>query len=252
VADKKPTIADIRKIEEDRQTSARETASNFGQKALNALGAPQRAMSRGFSQMAGLPAKQTSEENFQQLADLVPDINPQQYPIASTALSAGKALGVAGAEVFADPLNAIGAGALKRVGKSLPDLARMAKDSGAVQNAAKIFGSGTVKKVEQAAVGAAERAKALDEAAKVIAPPTGLITAETSRATPTYDKLMKSKLEQEARIAAANPERVRGNIEMGRDARLMQQGIEEAQKTGAKNPEAFARLWARARGGFKP
>lgn len=252
MADKKPTIADIRKIGEDRQTSARETASNFGQKALNALGAPQRAMSRGLSQMAGLKPQQTSEANFQQLADLVPDINPQQHPIASTAMSAAKAVGVAGAEVFADPINAIGAGALKRVGKSLPDLARIAKDSGALQNAAKIFGSGTVKKVEQVAAGSAQRAKSLDETAKIIAPIPGRITIETSQATPTYDKLMKSKLEQEARSSVLNPEKVRGILEKGKDARLIQEGIEEAQKTGAKNPEAFARLWAKARGGLKP
>lgn len=182
----------------------KDTASTLGGKALNALGAPQRAMSRGFAQMSGLKPAQTSEENFQNIADLVPDINPQQSPIASTLLSGAKALGVAGAEVLADPLAALplakGAAALKKL-PTLRELAQSAVKSGALENAGKIFGGGTVAKVkpnygkvimapEKTAIkqSAESRAKYLADLAKAVGPNAQIVSNESSRATKTVAK----------------------------------------------------------------
>jgi hypothetical protein len=241
-----------------------DTAQAFGAKALDKLGAPQRAMARGFSQMAGLPAKQTSEANFQQLVDLVPQVDAQKHPYLSAAENVLKAGAVAGAEVAADPLAAIPFAKIGKAASEIPklrELAEAAKNSGALQNAAKIFGGGTVTKVlkpevVKAAEGAAERAKVLEHAANGVksnmSSGLNLVTTESSQAAPTYIKLAEAGAAQDARTGAAKVRPPKNELVMGRDVQLTNEALQKAQETGATNVEAFVRNYAKARGGFKP
>lgn len=209
---KRPSIKDVMAESDRQQTSARETAQEFGQKALHALGAPQRYAAEKLASASGLKPAPTSEQNFANLADLAGD--KLGVPRDSTLGNAVKATAVAGAEVFADPSSLVPAGKIAKVGAAfagLPALGRIAKTSGALDMAAQMakdaenakkFGKvGVVSdkvqsygkvfvqpEVKQAVKSASDRAKYLDQLAKAVGPGAQIVSTESSRATKTIGK----------------------------------------------------------------
>lgn len=77
-----------------------------GSKVLDALAVPQNYAMRKAAQAAGLPGAENSEQSAQQLVEAA--ANKLGIPESSTAGNVAKALGVAGLEVFGDPLGALG------------------------------------------------------------------------------------------------------------------------------------------------
>lgn len=85
-------------------------------KALTKLGAPQKYLSQKLGEAAGLQPAGSSEENFQNLAQKIAEKISEKTGIDpnSPAVNLTKAVGVAGAEVFGDPLGAIPVGKIAK------------------------------------------------------------------------------------------------------------------------------------------
>lgn len=216
-----------------------EKEASMGTKVMDALGAPQRYLSKKAAEVSGLKAAATSEENFANIVEKGADL--MGVPKDSVAGNVAKAGAVAAAEVFGDPLQFIPLGKIAKGVKGLsgmkelPAIAKIAEE-------AKLLNFGKAK-----------RAKQLDELATALKPrDMQLVTDESSRATETYKKLMSSKEAQES--ASKVVARERGAIEKGRDMSLADKALKEAQKTGVKpeDQEKFIRLYTKARGGMKP
>lgn len=157
-------------------------------KFVDALSAPQKKLSKMAAEVAGLNPEDESAANFAMLADLIGD--KMGVPRDSTAGNAVKALGVAGAEVFADPLGMVPVGKIAKGAKGLKSMVqgsdkfaealRLMGMAGKVDETAKVAGLGEnlVKPIEQSVTGqkwagaagqmAAEKAAAVKPASNVV------------------------------------------------------------------------------------
>jgi hypothetical protein len=110
------------------KVAAKESAENSGMsKFIDALSAPQKKLSQKAAEMAGLKPESESADNFAAIADLLGD--KMGVPRDSTVGNAVKAAGVAGAEMFADPLGFIPVGKAVKGAKAIGAAVKGAKSA---------------------------------------------------------------------------------------------------------------------------
>jgi len=153
-------------------------------KAAELLSAPQKYASKKAAEMAGLSPAETSEENFVNLVDKGADA--LGIPQDSTVGNAGKALAVAAAEVFGDPLSVVPLGKVAKYAnqgikglREMPLLGKIAET-----------GSKLKKEASLAAVQANSKAKVLEAVANKVKEDTAtkLMAAKKAQETaPTID-----------------------------------------------------------------
>lgn len=176
--------------------STKETAQTFGERAIKALSAPQRYLSKKAAEVAGLKDAGSSEQNFANIADAAGDA--LGVPRDSTLGNAAKAAAVAGAEVFADPLNAIGMGPLAKVASKAPKALKSTVkvvDSLADKIAAKGYGKVIVKpEVKLAVQSQAARNKVSDAMVQALEGRKDLtaVTTKTSQQSDTAAKQLEA------------------------------------------------------------
>lgn len=242
-------IKSLEEIATSSKAARAESKGAFG-KVVDALGAPQRYLSKKLAEKAGLKAAATSEENFVNLVDK--GAGALGIPETSTAGNAAKALAVGAAEVFGDPLQFVplgkiakGVQGLSKLGK-LPALAKIAEHAQALKAVpVKIAEEATVHSLAEA-----RRAKQLDDLAKALkGADAKMVTAETSKGTSTYKKLMDSKVADEV-ASAPKMEAPINKVKMGNDMVLVEEAMKIARATGVppEREAAFVRLYTKARG----
>lgn len=158
-------------------------AESVGGKALDLLSLPQKYASKKAAELAGLKPGSTSEENFANLVEK--GASALGIPEDSTIGNAGKALAVAGAEVFADPLGFVPIGKIASGIKGISKMSNL-KALGKIAEEAKHTGA-----LEKIAPQMQEYAKKIKDS------PIMHITDESSRATETAQKWQKLKNAEE-------------------------------------------------------
>lgn len=151
------------------------TASEYGQKAIELLGKPQKKMLQAAANKLGVkPEGDSSEDASRAIVEKLAE--QMGIPEDSTAGNAAKAFAVGASEVFADPLNFIGAPA-KVLGMAASKVPKTAK---AIEKWAKIKEASDIAKAKNIAEGAPNIAKQV----KPIEPV--LKNAETAASTQAY------------------------------------------------------------------
>ncbi len=107
-------------------------------KVLHSLGVPQRRMLNTVAEQMGVKGNiEDSEESSRAIVQNIAD--RMNLPEDSSLVNAGKALGVAGLEVFADPVNAIGIGPAVKLGKRAAPALKAVANSDSVTRLKNLF-----------------------------------------------------------------------------------------------------------------
>lgn len=217
------------------------------------LAYPQKQASKAVAESVGLKDAGSSEANFAAMADKAGDA--MGVPRDSTLGNAAKASAVAAAELFGDPLNVIPIGKLAKVaGASLKGLKMLPALGTIVETGQKL------KKEAGAAISAETlRAKKLEEVANKLkhqeflkSKDMQMITAESSRNTPTYQKLDVARIEQNAEpTLKVRPDPApKGKVQLQNEATEAGKALDAALAQGVppERQSTFVKLWLRARG----
>lgn len=149
-------MADFSKLKKLAEQAPLEKAAKLANKeksmldkGLDLLAAPQKYASKKLAEAAGLKPGDSSEQNFAALADVgaeklgLPD---------NTATNIAKAIAVAGAETFADPLGLIPFGKIAKGIKGLKTgvagVAQIAEKGGALKKAIEVAEAGKLTKAQ--------------------------------------------------------------------------------------------------------